>query len=159
MRKISNYFHQNLADSVQSLKISKETDSNNQKEADYILSTVSFNPEKDPETSNNKYTSDSKPIQPDIRFPTINHRSFNIEWYKEFSWVEYSISKDAAYCFVCRHFSTGKTDFNEFRCWSNATKRFRKHKNTEKHKTTIESLEADHFLTFQEKLHSKKAQP
>ena len=37
---------------------------------------------------------------------------------------------------MCRHFSTGKTDFNEFRCWSNATKRFRKHKNTEKHKTS-----------------------
>lgn len=28
-------------------------------------------------------------------------RSFREAWYKKYDWLEYSISKDAAYCFIC----------------------------------------------------------
>ena len=31
-------------------------------------------------------------------------RGFNKEWYKSYSWIEYSISKDAVFCYACRHF-------------------------------------------------------
>jgi hypothetical protein len=28
-------------------------------------------------------------------------RRFNLKWFAEFKWIEYSVHKDAAYCFVC----------------------------------------------------------
>jgi hypothetical protein len=31
-------------------------------------------------------------------------RSFNTQWYTRFPLVEYSVSKNAVFCFVCRHF-------------------------------------------------------
>ena len=31
-------------------------------------------------------------------------RAFNSNWYKQFPWLEYSIVRDAAYCYCCRHF-------------------------------------------------------
>lgn len=33
-------------------------------------------------------------------------RRFNSEWYKEFKWLEYCISRDAAFCFPCRMFGS-----------------------------------------------------
>lgn len=33
-------------------------------------------------------------------------RGFHSEWYKVYPWLEYSQSKDAAYCFACRHFAS-----------------------------------------------------
>uniref|UniRef100_A0A8C2DXL4 TTF-type domain-containing protein n=1 Tax=Cyprinus carpio TaxID=7962 RepID=A0A8C2DXL4_CYPCA len=32
-------------------------------------------------------------------------RAFNPQWYSKYSWLEYSVSKDSAYCYACRHFS------------------------------------------------------
>ncbi|KAL2102076.1 hypothetical protein ACEWY4_003837 [Coilia grayii] len=32
-------------------------------------------------------------------------RGFNVAWYKDFPWLEYSISKDSVFCYPCRHFS------------------------------------------------------
>ena len=34
------------------------------------------------------------------------NRSFGAIWYTSFPWLEYSISKDKAFCFACRNFST-----------------------------------------------------
>ena len=34
-------------------------------------------------------------------------RSFNPDWFKNYDWLEYSVERDAAFCFPCRHFSTG----------------------------------------------------
>ena len=33
-------------------------------------------------------------------------RSFNPAWYKQWLWLEYSVSKDAAFCYPCHMFST-----------------------------------------------------
>lgn len=50
-------------------------------------------------------------------------RSFNSSYFNEYSWLEYSIKKDALYCFPCRNFGTnnneGKDTFTKtgFRNW------------------------------------------
>ncbi|XP_071924022.1 uncharacterized protein [Coffea arabica] len=64
------------------------------------------------------------------------HRSFQDIWYQKFVWLEYSISKDAAFCFWCFLFKTQnkggryaedaftKTGFNN---WKKAMERFNEH--------------------------------
>jgi hypothetical protein len=93
------------------------------------------------------------PTQPLMRnYPAhiIGHkaRRFNRKWYDEHKWLEYSISTDAAYCSVCRHFAgTGilcsdtfiKTGF---RSWNRGTgdsktNAFLIHKNSECHVTAL----------------------
>ena len=47
------------------------------------------------------------PIQPRIdTFPKTNGRAFNKQWYDKYSWLEYSVDKDAVFCFVCRLFAS-----------------------------------------------------
>ena len=51
------------------------------------------------------------PVQPrQHRFPATlfgnKTRSFNPQWFNKHTWLEYSIKKDAAFCYVCRFFST-----------------------------------------------------
>ncbi|PIA41107.1 hypothetical protein AQUCO_02300127v1 [Aquilegia coerulea] len=46
------------------------------------------------------------PYQPDIEFPQTKgnedeNRKFVIDWYKEFTWIEYSIENDVAFCLYC----------------------------------------------------------
>jgi hypothetical protein len=60
------------------------------------------------------------------------HR-FNPKWFDEFNWIEYSVQRDAAYCFVCYlfkdtcNFAGGDAFVNEgFRNW-NMKRRIRKH--------------------------------
>lgn len=53
-----------------------------------------------------------QPVQPrNIQFPSTNFcgkpRSFSPNWYTEYSWLEYSVSTDAAFCYPCRLFTTG----------------------------------------------------
>ena len=53
------------------------------------------------------------PTQPKIMFPSRKFgmgrpRSFNGDWYKSYQWLEYSIERDAAFCFPCR--MLGATD-------------------------------------------------
>lgn len=56
------------------------------------------------------------PAQPKGPFPSRNfsntRRSFNSSWYNDYSWVEYSSSLDAAFCYPCRLFTTksGKSE-------------------------------------------------
>ncbi|XP_032411152.1 zinc finger MYM-type protein 1-like isoform X1 [Xiphophorus hellerii] len=50
------------------------------------------------------------PVQPSLtNFPRTQHgtrkRTFHSSWYKDYSWLEYSVIKDSSYCFACRHFS------------------------------------------------------
>ncbi len=47
------------------------------------------------------------PCQPrDINFPLDNrNRKFLVSWYEKFPWLEYSVSLDKAFCFVCRVFN------------------------------------------------------
>ena len=48
------------------------------------------------------------PVQRYVKFPTtmINgkRRSFNSNWYTKYPWIEYSVKKDAAFCYACRFF-------------------------------------------------------
>lgn len=45
------------------------------------------------------------PIQPELlKFPVTNGPRFNTKYYKDYEWLEYSVSKDSLFCFVCRHF-------------------------------------------------------
>jgi hypothetical protein len=47
------------------------------------------------------------PIQPRLdTFPKTSGRAFNKQWYDKYSWLEYSVEKDVAFCFVCRLFAS-----------------------------------------------------
>ena len=55
---------------------------------------------------------DHSPVQPSpsmFRYPTKKmgkqNRSFNPKWFTTHSWLEYSVERDAAFCFACRHFN------------------------------------------------------
>ena len=75
------------------------------------------------------------PVQPTgIQFPTTvfsgKGRSFNPAWFK-YPWLEYSVSKDAAFCYPCRLFGNSISTYgsrpeqaftrNGFRDWKHAT--------------------------------------
>lgn len=71
----------------------------------------------------------------------LKKRSFNSNWFGSFPWLEYSISRDAAFCFSCRMFgknmkhdtfvSTGLTN------WKKALDLFREHEKTPAHKASM----------------------
>ena len=42
------------------------------------------------------------PAQPILNFSKTNGNSFNANWYKQYTWLDYSQAKNAAYCFSCR---------------------------------------------------------
>ena len=50
-----------------------------------------------------------KPMQLKICFPNRSYgstaRSFQASWYNDYSWIEYSQEKNAAFCFCCRFFN------------------------------------------------------
>lgn len=66
-----------------------------------------------------------------IYFPTTNfsgkNRTFNTKWYDEFDWLEYSISRGAAFCYPCRMFTAGRRKAEStfttigFRDWKHAS--------------------------------------
>jgi len=76
------------------------------------------------------------PAQPaNIRFPTTmissKARSFNPAWYGMHNWLEYSVERDACFCYPCRLFGTQSSQFGShprlaftvkgFRNWKHAT--------------------------------------
>ena len=70
--------------------------------------------------SNRAFIVNSGPIKPIIDFPksTIGNRDYKFQsrWYDEFEWLEYSVVKDAAFCFYCRCFGTlGKCIHKNYR--------------------------------------------
>ena len=87
----------------------------------------------------NTFTINSKPIQPIIKFPKNNNgRAFVAGWYTEYQWLEYSISKNGAFCFYCRNFAKSN-DFKEFNCWSRPDKLL-KHAQSESHLNALEDF-------------------
>ena len=84
-----------------------------------------------------------KPVQPhNVTFPKENGRSFSVSWYSKHTWLEYSVSKDAAYCYAFRFFSSGAHKGDEcfvlsgYRNWKKATGmsgRLRKHTLSHRH--------------------------
>jgi hypothetical protein len=51
-------------------------------------------------------------------FPRTQHgtrkRAFISSWYKDNSWLEYSVCQDSTYCFACRHVSLPNTPESAF---------------------------------------------
>jgi hypothetical protein len=59
------------------------------------------------------------PTQPIVNFPKKkfgdSSRAFQQAWYKKFDWLEYSVSKDATFCFYCFLFKEpGRAEFHGF---------------------------------------------
>ncbi|KAI5649156.1 hypothetical protein M9H77_35161 [Catharanthus roseus] len=80
------------------------------------------------------------PTQPcDHKFPQTDsgeiRRSFQKQWFKDFTWLEYNVHKDAAFCFCCYLFGKGQNHkhgddiFTEvgFKNWKRAKEKFRNH--------------------------------
>ncbi|XP_021771319.1 zinc finger MYM-type protein 1-like [Chenopodium quinoa] len=79
-----------------------------------------------------------KPFQPKTHdFPqrqVSGLRRFSVHWFKKWDWLEYSIEKDAAFCFVCYLFKNEVDSYSGgdafvdggFRAW-NKPERFEKH--------------------------------
>ena len=75
--------------------------------------------------------STKSPNQPSVNFPSTliggSQRSFNAERYKVFCWIEYSIQKDAVFCYPCRLFNTNHGRSHDiftqvgFRNWKHAS--------------------------------------
>ena len=70
-------------------------------------------------------------------------RSFNPEWYQQYSWLEYSLERDCVYCYPCRHFRSGVGHADQaftvtgFHDWKHATGirgAFSKHNRSVTHK-------------------------
>jgi len=86
------------------------------------------------------------PYQPkNYDFPKRGGRKFRSEWFISFPWLEYSPSKDSAYCFYCRAFPSNKSDITfiseGFRQWSKACfKSFPKHEQSVPHKESITKI-------------------
>lgn len=80
---------------------------------------------------------ESSPCQPvNVQFPITyfsgKARSFNSDWFRQYSWLEYSVKKDAAYCYPCRLFNSTQSSTGTgrpekafttagFRDWKHAT--------------------------------------
>lgn len=96
---------------------------------------------------------DKDPYQPKFDFPrTIigsKYRSFQIEWYNKYSWLEYSKVLDSAFCFYCRVFclndpaTKGHIDFafikKGFKNWHKANECFRNHEKSKGRQHSVSS--------------------
>lgn len=79
------------------------------------------------------------------QFPTTDKRKFNEKWLKDYVWLEYSVSKDAAFCYACRQFSpTHERDnifkYTGFTNWKTAlesNKGFKKHQSCGMHMNSM----------------------
>ena len=68
------------------------------------------------------------PIQPFMEFPARTYgaggtRAFQLNWYSMFPWIEYSVERDAVFCFPCRFFGFGADKAltcTGFRDWKHA---------------------------------------
>ena len=79
------------------------------------MSEAASNQDRDPafekvNDDNRAFLIQCGPIRPSIDFPKTDQGRkkyrFSKNWYNEYDWIEYSLSKDAAFCFSCRCFGT-----------------------------------------------------
>ncbi|XP_076348043.1 zinc finger MYM-type protein 1-like [Tachypleus tridentatus] len=129
---------------------------------------------------------DSGPTCPDLkRYLATEYsgqsRSFNNNWHDQHSWLEYSVTQDAAFCFAYRffshtHFSKIEKSFTHegFRNWKKATTLLKSHDNSAEHKFVMQTwaefklqktkdariqhaLDASHAKIVEEKRHYIRA--
>ena len=80
-----------------------------------------------------------KPQQPVIDFARDKEkRRFQAQWYNEFSWLEYEISRDTAFCFICKQYpfkDKEKATFKSsgFNDWHNAKNFLKIHDSSDSH--------------------------
>jgi len=82
-----------------------------------------------------------KPIRPALKSYPKNDEGnkFSEKWYADHTWLEYSKSKNAAFCFVCRHFgaNSGNADViytkNGFTNFRKGPRKFKEHSATNDH--------------------------
>ncbi|KAL6490055.1 hypothetical protein MHYP_G00004000 [Metynnis hypsauchen] len=91
------------------------------------------------------------PVQPVLKvFPKTQHgnrkRAFNESWYRDYTWLEYSISRDSVFCYACRHFSLPNAPSSVFRTetgfsnWKKALCKeegFKDHSQSEHHRNAM----------------------
>lgn len=86
-----------------------------------------------------------------VVFPLSNGRRFQKSWMDKHPWVEYSVQKDAVYCYPCRQFPSASVAKNPditftitgFRNWQAATqtaKGLSRHENCEQHKSAVKMM-------------------
>ncbi|CAF1250417.1 unnamed protein product [Rotaria sordida] len=78
------------------------------------------------------------PYQPNINFPTTNHRHFCYTWYQRYNWLEFSEMIKKAHCFVCRFaYVEGRFEkeftIDGFNNWPMAIVKFNKHQAAASH--------------------------
>ena len=105
-----------------------DSSSSSQKQPEF--SSPQLASERDKAPSDIAATPAQLPFQPTVNtFPTTligsKQRSFNPEWYRSYNWLEYSLERDAIFCYPCRMFNEGKSHgtFTKvgFRDWKHAT--------------------------------------
>lgn len=84
-----------------------------------------------------KYLINLGPHQPKLKvFPNDGKNSFCPEWYREFEFLEYSTSKDAAFCFVCYLFPVGSGRSKSESAWrTEGVRNWRKMKSSGREKS------------------------
>ena len=103
-----------------------------------------MNNSNDPALSQDEFNTTMKPIRPTISKYTCNEKGnkFNPQWYTKYTWLEYSLTKNSAYCFVCRHFgennSKKKNTFTHegFTDFRKAAEKLKLHNDCQTHKTS-----------------------
>ena len=93
------------------------------------------------------HSRDDKPVQPQLRnFQKMRvgdrNRSFAVHWYQSYPFIEYSIQRDAVYCFSCRLFpsSSGYADtFTTRGCnkWKKIGEKLKRHAESDAHKESM----------------------
>ena len=77
-----------------------------------------------------------------FKYPKTEKVTFSSKWYQDFSWLKYSVVKNAAFFFNCRHFGENNSNFEDkytkkgFRNFSKGPEKFRNHQKSKTHKTS-----------------------
>lgn len=92
-------------------------------------------------------TKSSGPVQPTRGFVATRDvsqmRSFKSAWFRDYRWLEYSIQKQAAFCFPCRIFGPRRSSMafvsDSFDNWRKALEKFADHAKSRPHKDAMTS--------------------
>jgi hypothetical protein len=79
-------------------------------------------------------------VQPLVTFPSTSGRAFTRAWYTH-TWIEYSATRDAAYCFPCRHFAAGESNYWTKGGFANWKKGPKEHAAQKKHLDAVAAWE------------------
>ena len=119
---------------------------------------------------------ENPPSQPVMNNQTTwvsgKNRSFSSNWYNKFSWLEYSIQKDAGFCYPCRLFAAGDSRLHGtfitsgFRNWKHATGKdgiLTQHEHSPVHCGAMEAwmqykLNVIHHTSIGERMNSERSQ-